>query len=82
MTVKENTVIKKNEVGLVKSIDGLPIPVGRIMAEPVNCNLFQDGRAFLANGGQKGPQMAVLTPGVYRINPYLFEVTNGTRPFR
>lgn len=74
VTVKENTVIKKNEVGLVKSIDGLPIPVGRIMAEPVNCNLFQDGRAFLANGGQKGPQMAVLTPGVYRINPYLFEV--------
>ena len=74
VSVKKNTIIKKDEVGLVKAIDGLPIPVGRIMAEPVVCNLFQDGRTFLANGGQKGPQIDVLTPGVYRINPYLFEV--------
>ena len=74
VSVRKNTVIKKDEVGLVKAIDGLPIPIGRIMAEPVECNLFQNGRDFLANGGQKGPQIDVLTPGVYRINPYLFEV--------
>jgi uncharacterized membrane protein YqiK len=75
VAVKKNTVIAQDEVGLVKAIDGLPITVGRIMAEPVDCNLFQNGRAFLANKGQKGPQIDVLTPGIYRINPYLFEVT-------
>lgn len=68
------TVIPKDKIGLVKAIDGKPIPVGRYMAEPVDCNLFQDGRAFLTNGGQKGPQMDYLTPGSYRINTSLFEV--------
>ena len=66
--------IPKNKIGLVKAIDGKPIPVGRYMAEPVSSNLFQDGRAFLNNGGQKGPQMDYLTPGSYRINTNLFEV--------
>lgn len=66
--------IKQDKIGLVKAIDGMPIPVGHYMAEPVSCNLFQDGRAFLANGGQKGPQMDYLTPGSYRINRYLFDV--------
>lgn len=71
----ENIIeIGKDEVGLVESIDGMPVKQGHVMAEPVECNLFQNGRDFLANGGQKGPQIDVLTPGVYRINPYLFEV--------
>ncbi|MDR2540831.1 MAG: hypothetical protein LBD11_03455 [Candidatus Peribacteria bacterium] len=67
--------IEENKIGLVKSIDGKPIPVGRIMAEAVECNLFQDAKAFLENGGQKGPQLDVLTPGKYRINTYLFNIT-------
>ncbi len=74
VTPDEITVIPQDKIGLVKAIDGLPIPVGRYMAEPVSCNLFQDGRAFLANGGQKGPQMDYLTPGSYRINRNLFDV--------
>lgn len=75
VTIEEITVINNDEVGLVESIDGKPIEQGHVMANPVDCNLFQDGRAFLAKGGQKGPQIDILTPGVYRINSYLFEVT-------
>ncbi|MBE9608260.1 hypothetical protein INR99_02755 [Chitinilyticum litopenaei] len=63
------------EIGLVESIDGHAVLPGKIFAEPVDGhNSFQDAEAFLRNGGQKGPQVAVLPPGKYRINPYLFRV--------
>jgi uncharacterized membrane protein YqiK len=74
VNIQNETHIKENMVGLVESIDGKPIAAGRIMAESVESNLFQDANAFLENGGQKGPQLDVLTPGYYRINTYLFKV--------
>jgi hypothetical protein len=40
----------------------------------VESNLFQNGELFLKNGGQKGPQISILTPGMYRINTDLFLV--------
>lgn len=69
-------VVKENEVGIVESIAGRAIAPGKIMADTVECDLFQDGVKFLQQGGQKGPQVQILTPGMYRINPYLFKVTN------
>ncbi len=69
-------VIAENEVGLIESIDGAPVPPGRIFGKALqNHNLFQDGEAFLNGGGEKGPQVQILPPGTYRINPYLFKVT-------
>ena len=69
------TVIAENEVGVVESIDGDPIPPGKIFAKVVQGhNAFQDGETFLTNGGQKGPQIAILPPGTFRINPVLFHV--------
>ncbi len=35
---------------------------------------FQDARAFLTGGGEKGRQLATLKAGAYRINPALFTV--------
>jgi regulator of protease activity HflC (stomatin/prohibitin superfamily) len=68
-------VINEEEVGLVESIDGEPLEPGRIFARQVNGHdSFQDGEAFLRNGGQKGPQIDILSPGKYRINTYLFHV--------
>ena len=68
-------VVAENEVGLVESIDGAPVPPGRIFGKALgNHNLFQDGEAFLTGGGEKGPQVQILPPGTYRINPYLFKV--------
>ena len=49
---------------------------GRIFAQVVaGHNSFQDGEAFVKSGGQKGPQIEILPPGVYRIHPGLFKVT-------
>ncbi len=67
-------VIRKNAVGVVRAITGAPIPSGSFMARAVACDLFQDGEAFLKNGGEKGPQLAILPEGEYKINPHLFEV--------
>jgi len=71
------TIIKENEVGIIESIDGNAIPAGKIFAKVVaSHDSFQDGEAFLKNGGEKGPQIQILPPGYYRINPALFSVRN------
>jgi uncharacterized membrane protein YqiK len=67
--------IRENEVGIIESIDGHPVPAGKIFARVVSGhNAFQDGEAFLKNSGEKGPQIEILSPGTYRINPALFSV--------
>jgi len=71
------TVIRESEVGVVESIDGDSVPPGKIFAKVVqNHDSFQDGEGFLKNGGEKGPQIQILAPGTYRINPVLFRVRN------
>src|SRR5512141_1876040 len=73
------TEILENDIGLIESVDGSSIPAGNIFAAVVaGHNSFQDGEAFIKNGGQKGPQIEVLPPGKYRINPYLFKLTKGS----
>jgi uncharacterized membrane protein YqiK len=72
--IKNATMIDEAEVGVVESVAGMPCAVGRIFAEPVECDCFQDADAFLRNGGQKGPQIMILPPGSYRINSSLFRV--------
>jgi regulator of protease activity HflC (stomatin/prohibitin superfamily) len=67
-------VINDDQIGLVAAITGKSIPQGQFMAADVACNTFQDGEAFLRNGGEKGPQVAIIPPGQHRINPYLFTV--------
>ena len=69
-------VIEKGQIGLVQAEGGKEIPVGRILARKVECQNFQDAKAFLTNGGQKGRQTQFLTAGTYRINHRLFQVTN------
>jgi regulator of protease activity HflC (stomatin/prohibitin superfamily) len=70
------TEIKDVEIGIVESVDGVAIPEGRIFAQAVEGHSsFQNGDAFINNGGQKGPQIEFIPPGNYRINPYLFKVT-------
>src|SRR6186997_2492804 len=68
------TVIPQGEIGLVVAADGKAMGGERILGRTVRCNAFQDARAFLTGGGEKGRQLAILTAGTYRINPALFDV--------
>ncbi len=67
-------VIASDEVGLVDAKDGASLPPGENFGKVVECNDFQDARAFIRNGGQKGKQRAILTNGTYYINTELFSV--------
>ena len=66
--------IKDGQLGVVDAIDGVALPKGRVLASAVECFSFQDARKFLTERGQRGPQVSVLAPGVYRINTKLFNV--------
>lgn len=68
------TIIPEGSVGLVMSKDGSEIPTGRILAQKVDSDNFQDATAFLNNGGQKGRQSSFITTGSYRINTYLYDI--------
>jgi uncharacterized membrane protein YqiK len=72
------TIVKEKEIATVEAIDGDVIPTGRLLANAVVCNNFQDTKSFMENGGQKGPQVAILRPGTYRINTRAFLIK--TRP--
>ncbi|MFN0146024.1 MAG: SPFH domain-containing protein [Dehalococcoidia bacterium] len=68
-------VVQANQVGLVTAKDGTPLPGGELVAAGVlGHNDFQDASAFLASGGQRGPQFDLLKPGTYYINPLMFDV--------
>ncbi len=75
------TVVPQGEIALVIAADGASIPAERILGRVVECDQFQDARKFLANGGEKGRQLGILTAGTYRINRALFSVvTSETAP--
>jgi uncharacterized membrane protein YqiK len=67
-------IIPPGKIGVVEARDGKPLLRGRIIARHVDCDSFQDSQAFMKGGGERGPQMAIIAPGTYRINPYLFSV--------
>ncbi|SHL22476.1 Uncharacterized membrane protein YqiK, contains Band7/PHB/SPFH domain [Chitinophaga jiangningensis] len=68
------TIIPTGKIGLVLAKDGMELETGAILARKVPCDTYQDAEAFLKNGGRKGRQTAIITPGSYRINTFLFEV--------
>ncbi|MEL6498921.1 MAG: SPFH domain-containing protein [Planctomycetota bacterium] len=70
--------VPAGQVGLVEARDGDPLDPGQLYAPEVDTAEFkkmvEDASYFLANGGRKGPQSNVLTPGKYRVNTELFKV--------
>ncbi len=74
--VREAVKIAENEIGVVDAKDGLPMGKNDVVVStPEGHNNFQDGQKFLENGGKRGPQESILTPGTYYINPYLFSIS-------
>jgi uncharacterized membrane protein YqiK len=62
------------EIALVVAQGGTPLSPERILGRAVECNNFEDAQAFIANGGQRGKQLAILRAGEYQINTDLFTI--------
>ena len=75
ITLQPLAVIPDGMIGLIMSKDGGELIAGAVLARRVDCQMFQDAEQFLRSGGQKGRQASFLTPGTYRINTFLFDVT-------
>jgi uncharacterized membrane protein YqiK len=72
---KEKAIqIDTDEIGIVKAKDGASLPPGKMFGKVVECDDFQDGRAFINQGGQRGQQLGILRNGIYRLNPKMFAV--------
>jgi uncharacterized membrane protein YqiK len=68
VSVAKATLVPQGKVGVVTAADGGPLDPGRLLGKSITDHRnFQDAEQFIASGGQKGPQVDILTPGVYRI---------------
>lgn len=67
--------IESDKVGIVTTLDGMPIEQGEIAGSIVEGhNNFQDTQAFLNNGGRRGLQEQVLLSGLWNLNPWFVQV--------
>lgn len=76
-TGHEEVNVPQGKVAILTARDGAPLRSGQAFADPFLPKLgyqMLDAAAFLGNGGQRGPQLTVLTPGKWRINRYLWDV--------
>jgi len=68
ISIAKVTVIPQGKVGVVIAADGAMLDPGRLLGKVIdNHRSFQDAEQFISSGGQKGPQVGILTPGTYRI---------------
>lgn len=59
--------IPQGKIGIVFARDGVPLPRTQALASNFKANDFEDTRAFLRSGGQRGPQRQILREGTYAI---------------
>lgn len=74
--LQEFLVVPQDSIGVVEARAGIPLTEGRVLGKRIECKAFQDTRAFLVGGGQRGPQITIIPPGTYRINTAVFSVTS------
>jgi uncharacterized membrane protein YqiK len=74
--------IPEGKIGYVYSRDGEPLTPVQTLGRVIGCNNFQDARCFLAGGGQRGRQRAIVREGVYAINLALFVVVAEDRVYQ
>ncbi len=74
--IDEVATIPAGQVGFVSARDGEPLPENEMFA-PVwsSAQDMMNAETFLSKGGRRGPQTTILTPGTYRYNTALHEVT-------
>ena len=74
--LQEFLLVPQDSIGVVEARGGIPLTEGRVLGKRVECKAFQDTRAFLMGGGQRGPQITIIPPGTYRINTAVFSVSS------
>lgn len=68
--------VPSGQVGFVTARDGQPLPENEMFAPAWDsAQEMLNPTTFLAKGGRRGPQTTILTPGTYRYNTALHEVT-------
>lgn len=67
--------IQESMVGIITTLDGLPIEAGQIAGKTVEGhNNFQDFDTFIKNGGNRGLQPQVILAGSYNLNPWAVQI--------
>ena len=75
VTIADMVSIKENMVGIVTTLDGIPIEGGQIAGKQIaGHNNFQDIDAFLKNNGNRGLQPSIILAGSYNINPWAIQI--------
>jgi len=77
--VQPLVTIPQGQIGYVFARDGLPLGPTQTLASNVRTADFLNVRSFLNDGGQKGPQRAILREGTYAINTAQFVVLTQER---
>src|SRR5205807_2543284 len=79
VSVAKTTVIPQGKVGIVTAADGAPLDPGRLLGKAIKDHLsYQNAELFVSYGGQRGPQVDILTPGTYRILTQSAPLEGGT----
>jgi len=67
--------IQESMVGIITTLDGLPIEAGQIAGRFIEGhNNFQNFDAFIKNGGNRGLQPQVILAGSYNLNPWAVQI--------
>ncbi|HFL3653838.1 TPA: SPFH domain-containing protein [Clostridioides difficile] len=73
--------IKPGEIAYVFAKSGKDLTSNQYIGRECDCNNFQDTRAFIKNGGEKGIQKTILKPGIYAINLAQFTIITSQNLF-
>lgn len=75
ITVRQMIRIGESRVGIVTTLDGLPVEPGQIAGKNIDGhNNFQDFDKFIKNNGNRGLQPQVILAGSYNLNPWAIQV--------
>ena len=74
--------IAQGTIGYIFARDGFALPPTQTLAGNEAADNFEDVRAFLAAGGQKGPQRKIVREGTYAINLAQFIVLTRDRTYK
>jgi uncharacterized membrane protein YqiK len=79
VSIGKTTVIPQGKVGVVTAADGGSLDPGRLLAKAIDGHInFQNAELFIGSGGQRGPQVDILTPGTYRILTQSIPIEGGS----